>query len=147
MPEFSPASASNLMSCDSRLVRLFCEVVKHFDCTVISGHRARAEQNEYYRTGRSQLQYPDSKHNSYPSLAVDVAPYPINWADLDRFYFFGGFVMGVAAKIGVHVRFGGDWSMDTQVNDQTFNDLVHFELVDSVPGGEVLSPHDDIDTP
>lgn len=68
-------------------------------------------------------------------MAVDVAPYPIDWEDRDRLHYFAGYVMGTAAylyDLGVmsyRVRFGGDWDMDTQTADNTFDDLVHFELI------------------
>ena len=68
-------------------------------------------------------------------MVVDVAPYPIDWEDLDRFRYFAGYVMGVAAilhsegLITHRLRWGGDWNRDTQVKDNSFNDMPHFELV------------------
>lgn len=40
--------------------------------------------------------------------------------------------MGTADQIGLtgRIRWGGDWDRDHDVKDQTFNDLVHFEVVD-----------------
>lgn len=70
----------------------------------------------------------DSKHLALPSRAVDVAPYPINWGDKKRFYHFAGYVQGLAAQLGISLRWGGDWDGDNDLNDQTFFDLVHFEL-------------------
>jgi peptidoglycan L-alanyl-D-glutamate endopeptidase CwlK len=116
------------------LQKLFEEVVKHFDCTVIQGHRGEKEQNQAYDAGRSKLRYPDGKHNASPSRAVDVAPYPVDWEDRDRFHYFSGFVMGMATRLEKKVptlklRWGGDWDQDTEVKDNRFDDLVHFELV------------------
>lgn len=128
MPKFSEQSMKKLKTCDYSLQELFREVVKGFDCTIITGHRLEADQAELYRTGLSKLQYPDSKHNAIPSEAVDAAPYPINWNDTKRFYFFAGYVKGIAEAMGINIRWGGDWDSDTEVQDQTFNDLVHFEL-------------------
>jgi hypothetical protein len=40
-----------------------------------------------------------------------------------------GRVMQEADRLGVTLRYGGDWDMDeTVVSDQTFQDLVHFEI-------------------
>lgn len=50
--------------------------------------------------------------------------------NLCRFYYFGGFAKGVAEVGGVPLRWGGDWDSDTFVDDQRFDDLVHFELDD-----------------
>ena len=69
-----------------------------------------------------------SKHNQEPSLAVDVAPWPIDWNDSHRFYHFAGFVLGIAAALNIRLRWGGDWDSDFDLRDQTFFDLPHFEL-------------------
>jgi len=68
-------------------------------------------------------------HNRYPSRAIDLAPWPLDWSDIRRFYYFGGFVVGVANKLDIPIRWGGDWDGDFEVKDQNFNDLVHFELL------------------
>jgi len=127
--KFSEQSESRLLTCDPALQEVFVHVLEVHDCSILEGYRDAETQNEYYRTGKSKVQYPDSKHNSHPSLAVDCAPYPIDWADTKRFYYFAGIVKGVAASLGVEIRWGGDWDSDNVLDDQTFMDLVHFELV------------------
>lgn len=87
-----------------------------------------------FHEGRSKLQFPHSKHNKNPSLAADVVPWfperpHIRWDDREAFYFFGGFVLGAAAKMGISVRWGGDWDRDEDLHDQSFFDLPHFELI------------------
>ena len=128
MPRFGSRSKKRLATCDDRLQDLFKEVVKHFDCSVIQGHRGKADQNKAFDEGRSKLRYPDGNHNAVPSKAVDVAPYPIDWSDRDRFHYFGGFVLGIASQMGLKIRWGGDWDRDTQVKDNKFDDLPHFEI-------------------
>lgn len=134
MPQFSDISLSRLESCDHRLIKLMKEIIKFYDCTIICGRRGEEDQNTAFEEGRSKLQYPQSKHNRFPSLAVDVAPYisgkGVVW-DKKQCYAFGGFVMGVAAMLEIPIRWGGDWDMDTDINDQTFMDLVHFEIKNS----------------
>jgi len=98
MPRFSTKSKSKLHTCDERLIDLFNEVVKHFDCTVIEGHRGKERQNAAYNKGNSKLKFPNGKHNKSPSIAVDVAPYPIDWNDRDRFHYFSGYVLGIASQ-------------------------------------------------
>lgn len=73
MPRFSIKSRSKLHTCDERLVKLFHEVVKHFDCTIIEGHRGQKAQDAAYNKGNSKLKFPYGKHNKSPSIAVDVA--------------------------------------------------------------------------
>jgi len=128
MPRFGKRSIGRLQTCDQKLQELFYEVVKHFDCSILEGHRGEERQNKAFADGKSKVKYPNGKHNQNPSIAVDVAPYPIDWSDRDRFHYFGGFVLGVAKQMGMKIRWGGDWDMDTQTKDNKFDDLVHFEL-------------------
>jgi len=128
MPRFGKRSIGRLQTCDQKLQELFYEVVKHFDCSIIEGHRGEERQNKAYADGKSKVKYPNGKHNQNPSVAVDVAPYPIDWSDRDRFHYFGGFVLGVAKEMGMNIRWGGDWNQDTETKDNKFDDLVHFEI-------------------
>ena len=129
MPWYSKNSQARLDTCDPRLRELFNEIIRHYDCAILEGRRGKQTQNEYHRTGRSKLRWPRSKHNKTPSLAVDVAPYPVDWNEGRRFYHFAGFVEGVASQMGLRVRWGGDWDGDREFSDQNFHDLPHFELV------------------
>lgn len=132
MAKFGKASKHNLRSCDPRLQRILEEVVKSIDCSVLEGHRGQAAQNSlYYATPRrTQVQWPKSKHNSLPSMAVDVVPYPVDWDDAERFKNFAHFVQGVAVGMGYKVRWGGDWDRDFDLKDNRFNDYPHFEIVE-----------------
>lgn len=137
MYKYSVRSLKNLSEAHPMLQCLFMEVIKHWDCTILDGYRTEAEQNEAYRKGHSKLKYPKSKHNKKPSHAVDVTPYPVDWNDYRRMYMFAGFVKGIAActyynglyKISDYLRCGADWNGNRDINDQTFHDLPHFELV------------------
>ena len=128
MPRFGKRSIGRLKTCDQKLQELFYEVVKHFDCSIIEGNRGEERQNKAFADGKSKVKYPNGKHNQNPSIAVDVAPYPIDWSDRDRFHYFGGFVLGVAKEMGMNIRWGGDWNQDTHTKDNKFDDLVHFEI-------------------
>jgi len=140
MPSFSIRSKTNLASCDIRLQNIFNEVIKYYDCTIIEGHRNQAMQDKYFIEKKSKVIWPNSKHNSRPSKAVDVAPYPIDWGDkvkgearakvLARFYHFAGYVLRVADQMNIKIRWGGDWNSNKIFTDQNFDDLPHFELVD-----------------
>ena len=121
---------NKLSTCDERLQDIFNEVVKTWDCTIVCGHRNQIDQDKAYKEKKSTLKFPMSKHNQYPSKAVDVAPYPINWNDVIAFAYFAGYVKRVAHERGVTIRWGGDWDRDGFNKDQSFNDLPHFEIVD-----------------
>jgi len=132
MPKFGQTSTKNLSTCHEDLIELFNEVILHWDCSVIEGHRDEAGQNRAFREGNSKVKYPNGKHNRIPSNAVDVLPYisgkGVVWESRECLA-FGGFVMGVASQLGLRIRWGGDWDGDKDVNDQSFNDLVHFEVI------------------
>ncbi len=128
MPKFGSTSKRRLSTCEKDLQLLFKEVVRGFDCTIVCGHRGEEAQNEAYKRGNSKVKYPHGRHNANPSRAVDVAPYPIDWSDRDRFNYFAGYVKGVASQMGIDVIWGGDWDNDTDLKDNGFDDLVHFEL-------------------
>jgi peptidoglycan L-alanyl-D-glutamate endopeptidase CwlK len=114
------------------------ELALHFvDFTVIECHRGQEAQSAAFDEGNSQVQWPNSKHNLTLSEAVDVVPYPLDWNDMERFYYVLGTIMGVGQLYlwlnGLDekymFRYGGDWDRDSQVQDETFRDLGHIELV------------------
>jgi len=111
------------------LKELFIELIKYVDVKIIYGHRGKKEQNDLLRQSRSTKKYPDSKHNSTPSMAVDFAPYPIDWVDERRFYFVAGLLWGLAEGLGLKIRLGADWDGDGNIKNQNFNDLGHIELL------------------
>lgn len=128
MPSFSQTSKDRLATCDARLQRVFNEVIKHFDCKVLQGHRGQAEQDKAFAEGASQKKWPNGNHNSMPSKAVDVVPYPVDWTDRERMTLFAGFVIGIAQGMGIDIRWGGDWNENTKVKDNSFDDLPHYEV-------------------
>jgi len=131
MAKFSKRSKDNLKTCHPDLQRLFNEVVKHFDCTVICGLRSEEDQNEAFRKGHSKVQFPNSKHNTLhnlPSNAVDVVPYPIEWENTPRMKFFIGYVLGTAKQMNINVTSGIDWDGDTFLKDTNFFDHPHFQI-------------------
>jgi len=128
MPYFGKKSKERLNTCDSNLQKVFNEVIKHVDCSVLEGHREKDRQNKLFKEGKTKVKYPDGRHNRQPSSAVDVTPYPVDWKDRERQTLFAGFVIGVASQMGINLRWGGDWDQDFQVVDNRFDDFPHFEL-------------------
>ena len=128
MPKFGKKSRDQLKTCHPKLQRVFNEVIKSVDCTVLKGYRNEEEQNEAYDKGNSKVRYPDGRHNANPSNAVDVTPYPVDWDDRERQTLFAGFVLGIAKSMGINLRWGGDWDQDFEVQDNKFDDFPHFEI-------------------
>lgn len=110
MPQFSKSSQAKLDTCDGRLQRLFNEVIKYQDCSIVCGFRGEEEQNAAYQSGFSHVKWPKGAHNKLPSLAADVCPYPIDFKDEARFIEFGKLVKEVAKRLEIKVEWGGDWA-------------------------------------
>lgn len=130
MYKFGSRSKKHLVTLDERLQKVLNEVIKYVDCSIIEGHRSGERQNKLFEEGRTKVKYPHGRHNANPSRAVDVVPYPINWDDRERFHLFAGFVIGIAQSMGIKLRWGGDWNMNFEVDDNNFDDFPHFELID-----------------
>ena len=77
------------------------------------------------------MRWPNSKHNTYPSIAVDVMPYPIDWNDKNRVTTFYEFVKKKADGLGIKVRWGADWDMDGKYWEREGWEVdgPHYELV------------------
>lgn len=128
--KLTASSQAKLATCHPDLQRLINEVLKHVAIVVTCGYRSPEAQQELFDKGYSKLDAGQSKHNISPSHAVDLAPGPvINWEETRRFYFLAGIVKTCAANLGIKVRGGYDWDSDNDFNDQSFNDLGHFELI------------------
>ncbi len=130
MPSFGTISQARLATCHIDLQQVCELVIVNYDFTVLEGFRPHARQNELFRQGKSKLRGGESKHNSDPSRAVDIAPYIIDWDDSNRFYLLAGFMFQAASQLGVKLRFGGDWNRNWDLKDQSFFDLPHYELVE-----------------
>ena len=57
MASFGSKSQGNLDTCDTRWSDILNEVVKYYDCTVLTGHRTKEVQNEKYEEGTSEVQW------------------------------------------------------------------------------------------
>ena len=135
MPKFGITSLERLATCDRRLRDICCAAILRVDFTVVCGHRGKLDQDAAVAAGLSKARWPTSKHNSYPSLAVDIAPYDaakrrITWDDKPSFEAIADVMFEEAARVGVRLRWGGDFNRD---GDKTTNDawdMPHFEIVE-----------------
>lgn len=137
MNHFSDTSKTRLFTCHRDLQTLFNHVILEFDCTIVCGHRDKVDQDKAVAEGKSKLPYPQSKHNSSPSMAVDAAPFidgRIDWTR-EQMLFFAGYVKGIAdqlyriGSIKHRIRLGADFSGDNDIGDEKFRDEPHFELI------------------
>tara|TARA_R100001377_G_scaffold74245_1_gene50450 strand:+ start:80 stop:469 length:390 start_codon:yes stop_codon:yes gene_type:complete len=128
MPKFGKRSKERLKGVDTKLVNVLNELIKIMDCTIIEGVRSEEKQQEYFKKGKSKIDGITKKGMHQLGKAIDLAPYPIDWNDRDRFHYMGGMIRGIAKQLNVNVRWGGDWDSDGQTKDNSFDDLVHVEV-------------------
>ena len=129
MPKFSKRSQDKLNTCHPDIVRVFNEVIKHVDCSILQGVRTLEEQEELFSSGKSQtMKSRHLKQSDGYSHAVDVSPYPIDWSNRERFILFAGKVLGIAKALGVGLVSGVDWNDDGNIKDHSFFDAPHFQL-------------------
>lgn len=128
MPKFSTISRQRLATCDPRLQHIANAAIVRFDFSVLCGHRGKEEQNDAVERGTSKLKWPNSKHNTEPSRAMDLAPYPIDWDNIARFIALADIVLEEAKKRNVKIRWGADWNRNGEWRDEKFRDWPHFEL-------------------
>ena len=124
MFKFGKRSKERLKGVNPKLVNVLNELIKIMDVTIIEGLRTEKRQNELLAQGKSKTKY--SKH--LEGKAVDLAPYPIDWEDRERFHYMGGMIRGIGKQQGVDIRWGGDWDSDGEIKDNSFDDLVHVEI-------------------
>lgn len=119
----SKKSLERLHTCDGQLILLFETAIKTspLDFCIICGHRGKSDQETAFLQGRSKLHYPFSKHNLRPSLAVDAAPYPIDWDNIQGFIRLSMHIQKVAKELEMLISWGGYWKM---------KDYPHYELIE-----------------
>lgn len=127
MPKFSSKSLDRLAECAVPIQHLMVRAITKKDFSVLCAYRGKIEQDAAYKKGTSKLKYPNSKHNKTPSEAIDIAPYPLNWKDINSFIELSNIIketwneMPDAEKEGWRLEWGGDWV--------SFRDYPHYQIV------------------
>ena len=131
MNQYSRRSLAHLLTCHPLLVQLFEAVLEEADHTVICGHRGKIDQEAALASRASRAKWGQSNHNFYPSLAVDVMPWPLDWNDMERLNAFSLVVRKHANRLGIKARWGADWDQDgiPWEKDNWEIDGPHWELV------------------
>ena len=138
MPKFSKKSLAVIDTIDERLKKILIKAIEVVDFSVISGHRTPDEQLALFKQGRKYDGFGwnvanknmvvtncdginiKSKHNEFPSKAVDIVPYPSMWSDSYKLHYLAGVMMAIAKDLNINLKWGGDF--------KTIKDLPHFEL-------------------
>ena len=120
-------SKTRLRSVDPKLQEVCLKAFETmpFDIVVLEGIRTSERQAELFKQGASKTM--NSKHLT--GKAIDLAPYPVDWKDIERFTIMAEHVLAAADELGVKVRWGGTWSNSAKDPKAKFFDGPHVELV------------------
>lgn len=123
-----------MIECCPELQNILLDALEIMNFTILCGYRTDEAQAIVYRDGKSQFKPGQSKHNRLPAEAVDIAPYypkdKIRWSDKEAACLLAGVIKACAAGREIKIIWGGDWDSDNDRQDQTFDDLWHFELAE-----------------
>lgn len=129
MASFGQRSLERLAEVHPDIREVLDEAIQYMDFTVLEGVRSIERQRNLYDSGASETM--NSKHliqeDGY-SHAVDIAPYPIDWDDKNRFFYLAGLVMGIAEMKGIKLIWGHDWDGDEDFEEHSLKDGPHFQL-------------------
>lgn len=132
MYSFGKHSKKQLDTLHEDLKDVLNAAIKYVDFTIVEGLRDEKSQMMYFSQGKTKVQYPYSKHNKTPSLAVDIVPWVkgigTDWNNRERFKNIVFFIKGIAFSKGIELRLGIDWDSDFYSLDHSFIDLPHIEL-------------------
>ena len=150
MPTLSQQSEFKLATCNEKIRKVIERVSSKRNTIVTCGFRDQAEQDKLFAEGKTQKQWPEGNHNTSPSDAVDIVPVvagKVPWPEFPDglpteiraavrkyakqtaiFAFLAGYIQAVSDDEGYKCRWGGDWDSDGDTCDNSFDDLVHFEI-------------------
>jgi len=128
---FQPRKADlvRMVSLDPHLVAIYQALLVTMPVALVCAHRGEAEQHEAFLSGASKRDWPNSKHNSVPSRAMDLAPLPLLYkAPTFDWGFMAGVIWRAAEDLGIPIIGGWDWNRNLTSSDEHFADLAHVEL-------------------
>lgn len=102
---WSKRSREVLVTLTPDLIYLMNKLADVRDVSLIWGYRDKELQNSFYRKGTG-VRYPFSKHNVYPSLAVDVVPYPSQYDSIEELNMMLGSIQALSHMLNITIRLG-----------------------------------------
>lgn len=145
--KFGKRSMNKLNTCHRDLIKIHELSISRslLDYSIIEGNRSIERQQKLFKDGKSKIDgiTKKGKHNLIPSEATDIMIYHSDSKirkmiafDIASLCFIAGIIQSCAdelynkGEISHKIRWGGNWDMDgVIIKDQSFNDLVHFELI------------------
>ena len=145
---FGNSSTTKLETCHADLQKIMQLAISRsrIDFGISEGHRSLERQKQLFDEGKSKIDGIDKKgkHNFDPSEAVDIYVYHPDTElrsklayDKSSLSYIAGIIISCTeeligkGEITHTIRWGGNWDKDgVIIQDQSFNDLPHFEIVE-----------------
>lgn len=134
MAGYGDASKRKLLSCSTSVQKVMHRAAEYLNITILCGHRGEKDQEAAFAGGFSQVHFPDSDHNDFPSDAVDAGIFRpdiknVDWKDPAAFGFLAGVIHVCAEQEGCVAIWGHDWDHDFNFGEHKFKDLPHFLIL------------------
>lgn len=129
--KYSRKSLERLKTCDKKIRNLMIFALENskFDITIACGFRSDIDQQLAFQQGKSKAKWGESKHNTFPSKAIDIYPYSQRRmcngdkeGDIEKIKELSEHIKECAKKLDINIKWGGDW--------KNFKDYPHWELVE-----------------
>lgn len=107
--KWGKTSLDRLVTCDKRLQDLADMMLarSEFDLTITCGYRTKEEQEDAYQKGTSRAKFGQSKHNVFPSKAIDIIPVKVNWDSNDwKWAYMCALAYDCAMELGIKIKCG-----------------------------------------
>ena len=137
MPTFGKRSEEILSTLHPNLITVLRTAIQIKDFTIVEGFRDKAAQDAAFTRGASKIKWPNGKHNTSPSMAVDIRPWdfvknePVPWDKTEEYILLAGIIIACAYLLDIPIRWGHDWNRNALMLDEVGKlvDMPHFELV------------------
>lgn len=149
---FSKTSAERLATCDPYIQKVLNKAIEisEVDFGIAQGERTVAQQQQYFDEGKSRVNPQNYSAEELPlkgfhitneiytkSGAVDIYAYYNGAAQWDSKHltYLAGIIMAVDGMMENKMKWGGNWDMDgVIIDDQSFDDLPHFQMIERNKG-------------
>jgi len=140
MPRFGSKSKKILDTCHNDIKKICNEVIKYYDFKILEGTRTLKQQQKYFNDSKSKCDGINkiSFHQTYPSCAIDICPYPVDFRKKEksraRFYQLSGYMLHACemlyenGEIEYKIISGLDWNKNFIFTDENFWDGPHYNL-------------------
>jgi peptidoglycan LD-endopeptidase CwlK len=125
---FGTQSRAALKNLHPDLQRICNEAIKVADFKILDSTRGRLAQEMAFKKGHSKAHFGQSAHNYVPAIAMDLFPAPYDWNNEKAFIELSKVIMPIAKRLGIPIRWGGDWHMDGNKTKTDSWDKPHYEL-------------------